>query len=94
MINQFERDIINEYYSCFKKLEAKQMPKGVWEVKHCVGSVPDSRESTSMVVIGREVYLYGGYGRELFDDIRILTCNPNQSSWKWTLHSDLTNSNG
>lgn len=65
---------MNEFKSQIEKLESKKIQRGLWEVKLCIGTLPDSRESCAMVAIGNEVYLYGGYGRELFDDLRILQC--------------------
>jgi len=48
------------------------MLKALWETKLCTGTLPDSRESCAMVSLGNEIYMYGGYGRELFDDVRLL----------------------
>lgn len=65
-------------------LEQKKIPRGLWDVKHTIGSLPDSREKCSMVGIGREVYIYGGYGRQLFEDLRILHCSGQY--WQWELY--------
>eukprot|EP00347_Sterkiella_histriomuscorum_P001925 403370142 len=92
MLTKFEQDILSEYRICTEKIASKQIQKGLWEVRQCIGQLPDSRESISIVAIGKEVYLYGGYGRELFDDLRILECYGQQ--WKWNLIKQQNHING
>lgn len=74
LMSPFEREIILEYKASMEKLENKTMLKGLWDSSTQIGSIPDSRESCCMVGIGKDIYMYGGYGRELFDDLRILNC--------------------
>lgn len=49
-----------------------------------LGQVPDTREGQSMVAIGTDVYLYGGQGRTMFEDLRLLDCSK-RDQWNWEL---------
>jgi hypothetical protein len=33
------------------------------------------------------IYMFGGYGRQLFEEMRVLNCV--NSSWKWELTAEL-----
>jgi hypothetical protein len=49
--------------------------KGAWESYEQFGQTPDTREGMSMVAVGKDVYMYGGQGRTMFDDLRLLDCS-------------------
>ena len=61
--------------------------KGAWESYEQFGQTPDTREGMSMVVVGKEVYMYGGQGRTMFDDLRVLDCSKlHQYVWSLIEH--------
>lgn len=56
-----------------QKLRNGEMIKGYWEAKEILSSYPQSRESPKMCVVGKRIYLFGGFAREPFNDTRIIT---------------------
>lgn len=39
------------------------------------GSMPDSREGTSACIIDNSLYLFGGFSRDIYNDMRVLDLN-------------------
>lgn len=54
---------------------------GLWNVLNTNGSMPDSREGSTAAMIGNNLYIFGGFSRDIFNDMRILDMN----SLKWRL---------
>jgi len=46
--------------------------QGVWTACEMVGSYPQSRESAKMVVVNKKIFMFGGFAREPFNDLRHL----------------------
>lgn len=64
--------IKDEYHSLKKDLEAKVVHCGAWDLQPYTGQVPDTREGQSMVAIGPNVYMFGGQGRTMFEELRVI----------------------
>lgn len=54
------QEIKDEYKELSTLMNSGKLPKGAWDKQVQVGQVPDTREGQSMVVIGENIYLYGG----------------------------------
>lgn len=58
------------------------MNQGYWEsIKdEMTGCLPDSREGASTNLLDNKLYLFGGFARELYSDIRVLDKQTN--AWR------------
>jgi hypothetical protein len=70
LINEKEMDLIDKMIECRKVLERNDMMSAQWEFLETVGPTPGSREGCSGIVIGNHLYLYGGFSRDLYNDMR------------------------
>ena len=53
---------------------------GFWNsLSECKGVVPDTREGASMTKIKSNIYIFGGFSRVLFNDLKVL----NLETLKW-----------
>ena len=52
-------------------LDRQEMFYGIWSLIKHSGSIPDSREGAAACIIGNNFYLFGGFSRDLFNDMRI-----------------------
>lgn len=48
---------------------------GLWSILQANGSIPHSREGATATVIDNNLYIFGGFSRDLFNDIKILDMN-------------------
>lgn len=62
----------DDYHSLKKDLETKVLHSGAWDLQPYIGQVPDTREGQSMVAIGPHVYMFGGQGRTMFEELRVI----------------------
>jgi len=69
-----EQSILPEYKQLKSLLAQGKLLQGAWDSYLQIGQTPDTREGMSMVAIGKEVYMFGGQGRTMFEDIRMLDC--------------------
>lgn len=54
---------------------------GLWEVaQHNTGSMPDAREGAAACVLGNNFYMFGGFSRGIFNDMRVL--DTQKMKWK------------
>ena len=53
---------------------------GLWECNYALGNMPHSREGGSGCLIGDDLYIFGGFSRDLFGDLRVLNTDINK--WK------------
>jgi N-acetylneuraminic acid mutarotase len=58
-----------------QKLDKKILFTGIWESIITNGSLPDSREGSTGCIINNNVYIFGGFARNLFNDLRVLDAN-------------------
>ena len=77
---------MDELKECRDKLEKKEMMYGLWNILSTSGSIPQSREGGTCCVIDSNLYVFGGFSRDIYNDIRVLDLN----HMKWRL---LNNSN-
>jgi hypothetical protein len=64
--------LIDELKRCREALEQKKIIYGLWDIVSSCGSTPDSREGATACVINNNLYLFGGFSRDLFNDIRVV----------------------
>jgi N-acetylneuraminic acid mutarotase len=48
---------------------------GQWTVLNQQGSLPHAREGASSVIVDNNLYVYGGFSRDLFGDFRVFDMN-------------------
>jgi N-acetylneuraminic acid mutarotase len=53
----------------------------IWENQLTLGSTPHSREGATTCLIGNNIYLFGGFARDIYSDFRCLDRSEN----KWTV---------
>ena len=89
--SEAERALIAEYDGLRMQLRKRKLTRGIWMTKKNIGSKPCSREGATLAVANGKIYLFGGFARTLFNDIR--TFDPFSHLWsllpleKQTLHA-------
>ena len=53
---------------------------GLWDSVDTLGSTPDSREGARACLLGSHIYVFGGFSRDLFKEVRY--ANLNDFRWK------------
>ena len=52
-------------------LLARKLLHGYWDcVTDAKGALPDSREGSTMAMVGETVYVFGGFSRDIYNDTR------------------------
>ena len=54
---------------------------GIWEIANLQGSVPNTREGATACLIDQKLYLFGGFGRDIFNDMYYVTLDDYR--WKF-----------
>lgn len=57
------------------KLDKKEILTGLWNIVKTSGSIPDSREGTTVGMVDNKIYVFGGFSRDIYKDIKILDLN-------------------
>ncbi|CDW80498.1 kelch motif family protein [Stylonychia lemnae] len=73
--------LMDELRSCKDKLEKQEICQALWSILPHYAQIPESREGVSIQIIRDNVYIYGGFSRELFGQIRIYDF----CSGKWSI---------
>ena len=81
LCNQNEMDIIEELVKLRKSLDNRALMVGMWDNIDTVGSTPDSREGASACLMGNKIFVFGGFSRLLFKDIRYI----DTSDYRWKM---------
>ena len=76
-------NLIEEMIECRKDLEKNYIASGLWESVQTVGAIPDSREGSTGIVLGTYLYLFGGFSRDLYQDLRKIDLT---SGKRWILY--------
>ena len=71
--------LIDAYFDVKKRLDSKDLFTGIWNLMDTSGSTPNSREGAAACIVGNNIYLYGGFSRDIFSDLRLL----DQTEQKW-----------
>ena len=53
----------------------------LWDNNFTQGSTPHSREGATACLINGKIYMFGGFARDVYSDLRVLDRSEN----KWTL---------
>ena len=52
---------------------------GYWDsIQDTKGGIPESRKGTTMNLVGNELYIFGGFSRGTYNDLKILNLNTNK----------------
>lgn len=57
------------------------LPKYYWSIRNVAGNRPESREGSALVLLSRQLYLFGGQSMTKRNDLRVL----NPDTWTWTM---------
>ena len=74
-LNDVEQHLFDELKELKEKLDKKELMYGMWDILNDQGSIPNSREGGSACVIDNDYYIFGGFSRDIFNDIRVLDLN-------------------
>ncbi len=81
-----EKILIEELRACKQKMDDKTMIYGLWSCIDATGSQPDSREGATTCTINNSLYLFGGFSRDIFNDMRVLDLNVGR--WRLIMSND------
>eukprot|EP00347_Sterkiella_histriomuscorum_P022130 403331578 len=70
-LNEIEQSLVEQLKTCRSSLEDQDMLYGQWSILTQQGSIPDSREGSTACMIDNNLYLFGGFSRDLFRDVRV-----------------------
>lgn len=80
LIGDNEMEVIEEMLALKQALDSNSLMTGLWEGGYALGSLPHSREGSAGCLIGEDLFIFGGYSRDLFGDLRKL--NREKKVWK------------
>ena len=64
--------MIEEFKAQMDQLKDKKMYHGYWDCIHDVkGCLPESRKGASMNLIGNEIYIFGGFSINTYQDMKV-----------------------
>lgn len=72
--------LIDQYFDVKKRLDSKDLFTGIWNLMETSGSTPNSREGAAGCIVGNNIYIFGGFSRDIFSDLRLL--DQNEQKWK------------
>lgn len=51
----------------------RRLMHGFWDnIFECQGNLPDAREGATISLLNEKIYVFGGFSRILFDDLKVL----------------------
>lgn len=74
-------NLIEEYIKIRRDNDQKILMTALWESQLTLGSTPHAREGATACLIGSNIYLFGGFARDIYSDFRCLDRQEN----KWTV---------
>ena len=70
-------------------LYSNKLMYGFWDtVGECTGTHPDAREGHGMAIVNNQLYVFGGFARNLFNDMKVL--NLETKHWTHLMHKEGT----
>ena len=73
--------MIDELRKNLASLRNKRIYHGYWDtISETSGCLPESRKGATMNVMNNEIYVFGGFSRDTYNDLKVL--NVNQSHWR------------
>lgn len=81
LITETEMNLIEEYIRIRRDNEQKLLMTAIWESSLTMGSTPHSREGSTACLINNNIYMFGGFARDIYNDFRILDRSEN----KWIM---------
>ena len=71
-----ENELIWDYEKLRYRQQRKEIVQGYWRtLDSLLGSAPSSKEGTVIVYDNNKLYLFGGFAREVYNDMKILDIN-------------------
>ena len=65
-------ELLNELKVKFDELEKRQIFHGYWDcITDVKGCIPESRKGSSMNLVSNEVYVFGGFSRDTYNDMKV-----------------------
>ena len=73
-------NLTKEISLMYELLNERKIYHGYWDCIHDVkGCIPASRKGASMNFIENEIYIFGGFSRDTYNDLKVL----NLDSCRW-----------
>lgn len=74
-------ELVTELREMLTMLRKKKLDHGYWDlIKDTSGCLPESRKGASMNLVANEIYVFGGFSRETFNDLKVF--NISQHHWR------------
>eukprot|EP00826_Nyctotherus_ovalis_P055139 TRINITY_DN7305_c0_g4_i1.p1 TRINITY_DN7305_c0_g4~~TRINITY_DN7305_c0_g4_i1.p1 ORF type:complete len:600 (-),score=99.32 TRINITY_DN7305_c0_g4_i1:631-2430(-) len=83
-LTDYDKDLIALYKSYMKQAGEGKVVAGFWQVRKAYGYRPICRESPSLVVVGSEIYVFGGYGVDRLNDLWRLSVEEHGNKYSWS----------
>ena len=74
-------ELVDEFRLTLTLLRNKRIYHGYWDaVGETIGCIPESRKGASMNLCKNEIYVFGGFSSDTFNDLKVF--NMNQNRWR------------
>ena len=71
-------EIIDELRTMMTKLRNRRIQHGYWDaINETSGCLPESRKGATMNMINNEIYIFGGFSRDTYNDLKVLNISHN-----------------
>ena len=72
-------EMLNELKVKFDELETRKIFHGYWDcITDVKGCIPESRKGASMNLVSNEVYIFGGFSRDTYNDMKVFDLTTNK----------------
>ena len=76
VLQQGGQDIVEELRTMLTHLRNRRIYHGYWDtINETSGCLPESRKGASMNMINNEIYIFGGFSRDTYNDLKVLNIN-------------------
>lgn len=73
--------LVEELRTILSLLQTKQLHHGYWDIiGEMSGCLPESRKGATMNLVNNNVYIFGGFSRGTYNDLKVF--NINESHWR------------
>ena len=71
-------ELVDEFRLILTLLRNKRLYHGYWDaINETSGSLPESRKGASMNLCNNEIYIFGGFSRDTYNDLKVFNLNTN-----------------
>jgi hypothetical protein len=70
--SQPEVELLTEFLKLRTREHENQIKKGLWQIiENVSGSIPSSMEGATLCYCSNKLYLFGGFSRDVYDELKI-----------------------